>query len=55
MARPPLMPAISAAAMAIFSALRLIRATLAPSAANLRAMPRLMPLDPPATNSVLPA
>ncbi len=45
----------SLAAASIFSGLRLINTTLAPAAANRLAIPRLIPLEPPATKAVLPA
>ena len=43
------------AAAAIFSGLRLKTATLAPARAKCWAMPRLMPLEAPATTQTLPA
>ncbi len=46
---------IKAAALAAFSGLRPATATRAPNSANRLAMPRLMPLVPPAMNAVLPA
>src|SRR5580704_6992963 len=46
---------IEAAALAAFSGLRPATATRAPSSAKRLAMPRLMPLVPPAMKAVLPA
>src|SRR5258706_11019338 len=44
----------SIAALSSFSCVRPQIATCAPNAAKLRAMPRLMPLPPPVTKTVLP-
>jgi hypothetical protein len=46
---------IDAAALAAFSGLRPATATRAPNSANRFAIPKLMPLVPPATKAVLPA
>src|SRR5262245_15168093 len=48
-------PGMVAAAASTRSALRLTSATLAPSAAKRCPTPRLIPLDPPATKTTLPA
>ena len=47
-------PRSSSAAASSFSCVRPQIPTLAPSAAKLRAMPRLMPLPPPVTKTVRP-
>jgi hypothetical protein len=54
MACPPASVMVAAAA-AIFSALRLIRPTRAPARARCWAMPRLMPLEAPATKADFPS
>ena len=46
---------MAAAALAAFSGLRPATATRAPNSAKRLAMPKLMPLVPPAMNAVLPA